>query len=90
LACQLAEETAQYLAAGTVAIVNAFNPCILVFGGGVIQGRLEYVSAVESIVHKNALPTAVEGLRIVMAALGDKAGVIGAATLARDKISKTV
>jgi len=90
LACHLVEETAQYLAAGAVAIVNAFNPCLLILGGGVIQGRPEYISAVASIVRENALPTAVEGLRIMMAALGDKAGVIGAATLARDKIRKAV
>jgi len=88
LACRLVEETAQYLAAGVVSIVNAFNPCLVVLGGGVIQGRPEYVSEVEHVVRENALQTAVEGLRIVMAALGDKAGVIGAAALARDKIGR--
>jgi glucokinase len=88
LACRLVEETAQYLAAGVVGIVNAFNPCLFVLGGGVIQGRPEYVPAVECIVRENALQAAVEGLRIVMAALGDKAGVIGAAALARDRMGK--
>lgn len=88
LACRLVGETARYLAAGVVGIVNAFNPCLLVLGGGVIQGRPEYVSEVEHTVRENALQTAVEGLRIVVAALGDKAGVIGAAALARDKIEK--
>ena len=88
LACHLVEETAQYLAAGLVGIVNAFNPCLLVLGGGVIQGRPEYVSEVERVLRENALQTAVENLRIVMAALGDKAGVIGAAALAHDKIEK--
>jgi len=88
LARHLVEETAQYLAAGVVGIINAFNPCLLVLGGGVIQGRPEYVSEVERVVRENALQAAVQGLRIVMAALGDKAGVIGAAALARDKIGK--
>ena len=88
LACRLVEETAQYLAAGVVGIINAFNPCLLVLGGGVIQGRPEYVSEVERVVRENALQAAVQGLRIVMAALGDKAGVIGAAALARDEIGK--
>jgi len=88
LACRLVEETVQYLAAGVVSIVNAFNPCLIILGGGVIQGRSEYVSEVERAVRENALQTAVEGLRIVMAALGDKAGVIGAAALARDKIGR--
>lgn len=86
LARCLVEETAQYLAAGLVSIINAFNPCLLVLGGGVILGLPEYATIVECAVRENALPTAVEGLRIVIAALGDKAGVIGAAALARDKI----
>ncbi|MBA7634310.1 Glucokinase [subsurface metagenome] len=86
LARRLVEETAQYLAAGLVSIINAFNPSLLVLGGGVILGLPEYATIVECAVRENALPTAVEGLRIVIAALGDKAGVIGAAALARDKI----
>ena len=32
----LIKETAQYLASGLVGIVNAFNPCLLVLGGGII------------------------------------------------------
>ena len=89
LAHRLVEETAQYLATGLVSIINAFNPCLLILGGGVILGLPEYAIIVERIVRKNAMPTAVEGLRIVIAALGDKAGVIGAASLARDKIRQT-
>ena len=85
LAHHLVEETAQCLAAGVVGIVNAFNPCLLVLGGGVIQGLPEYASMVEPIVRVNALEVAAEGLRIVTAALGNKAGVIGAAALVRDK-----
>lgn len=86
LARGLVEETVQYLAAGMVSIVNAFNPCLLVLGGGVIQGLPDYVSMAERVVRENALQAAVEGLHIVMAALGDKAGAIGAAALARDKL----
>ncbi len=88
LSRRLLEETAQYLAAGVVSIVNAFNPCLLVLGGGIIQGMLDYVSTIESAARERALPAAVEGLRVVTAALGDKAGVIGAAALARDRIEQ--
>ncbi len=90
LANHLVEETAQYLAAGVVGIVNAFNPCLLVLGGGVIEGLPGYVSMIEPLVRANALKAAVEHLRIVTAALGTKAGAIGAATLARNKIGKSV
>lgn len=88
LARRLVGETAQYLAAGLVSIVNAFNPCLLILGGGVIQGLPEYVPMIERSVRASALETAVEHLRIVTAALGNKAGVIGAAALARNKIGK--
>ena len=88
LARRLVEETAQYLAAGVVGIVNAFNPCLLILGGGVIQGLPEYIPLIERSVRANALETAVEHLRIVTAALGNKAGVIGAADLARSKIGE--
>jgi glucokinase len=83
LAQRIVEETAHFLAAGLVGIVNAFNPCLIVLGGGVVQGLPEYVSMAEHIVRRNALEAALEGLRIVSAALGNKAGVIGAAALAR-------
>ncbi|MBA7483000.1 MAG: ROK family protein [Dehalococcoidia bacterium] len=83
MAKQIVEETALYLAAGLVAMANAFNPCLIVMGGGVIQGLPEYIPMAEHIVRLNALETALEGLRIVKPALGDKAGVIGAAALAR-------
>jgi len=86
LARRLVEETAQYLAAGIVSIVNAFNPCLLILGGGVIQGLPEYVPMIERYVRPKALETAVERLHIVTATLGNKAGVIGAAALARSKI----
>lgn len=83
LAQRMVEETAQFLAAGLVGIINAFNPCLIVLGGGVIQGFPEYTSLVEHMVHLKALEAALEGLRVVTAALGNKAGVIGAAALAR-------
>jgi glucokinase len=85
LAHRLVEETAQYLAAGVVSIVNAFNPCLLVLGGGVIQGLPDLPSMIDKAVRISALAAAVEGLRIDTAALGNKAGVIGAAALARHK-----
>lgn len=86
LAGQLVEETGQYLAAGVVGIVNAFNPCLLVLGGGVIEGMPKLVNMVKDTVRRRALESAVENLKVVKAALGRNAGVIGAAGLAQKKI----
>jgi len=86
LAQRLVKDTARYLAAGIVSIVNAFNPCLIIIGGGVIQGLPELVDLARSKIMSQALQTPRENLRITLPALGNKAGVIGAAALARDLI----
>jgi glucokinase len=86
LAQSLVKETAEYLATGIVGIVNALNPCLVILGGGVIQGLPDYAKMIEPKINSNALQVAVEQLHIVIAALGNKAGVIGAASLARHQL----
>jgi glucokinase len=86
LAQRLVKDTSRYLAAGIVSIVNAFNPCLIILGGSVINGLPDLVSLAEKRVVTQALPTPVEGLRITTASLGNKAGVIGAAALARNMV----
>jgi glucokinase len=83
LAHRLIKDTSKYLAAGLVTIVNAFNPCLIILGGSVILGIPDLIPAVETRVRAQALQTPVKKLRITTAALGNKAGVIGAAALAR-------
>jgi len=82
-ASNVIDETSQYLAAGITGIVNAFNPCMLILGGGIINGFPEFISRIEAHVHKHSLFAAVAPLKIVTAALGDAAGVVGAATFAK-------
>ncbi len=89
LARRLVEETGRYLGAGVVSIVNAFNPCLLVLGGGVIEGLPELIALVEKETRRKALESSLRDLKIVKAALGHDAGVIGAATLAQTLISRT-
>ena len=88
LSRRLVKETGRYLAAGIVSIVNAFNPCLLILGGGVIEGIPELVQMVEGTIRKRALEAAVEKLKIVKATLGGDAVVIGAAALAQDLVEK--
>ncbi|HAV10228.1 MAG TPA: ROK family protein [Dehalococcoidia bacterium] len=86
LAGQIVAETAHYLAAGMTSLVNMLNPCVLILGGGVIAGLPDYVAKSDAIVRQNALRSAVERLQIVTASLGDQAGPIGAAMLARHMV----
>lgn len=84
LAHQLVDETCMYLSAGVVGMTNAFNPCLFVFGGGVIEGLPIIISKVEKLTRERALKASVENLRVVKAALGGNAGVIGAAALVQN------
>ena len=82
LARQLVDEVAQALIAGAVSLVNAFNPCRLILGGGVIEGLPELVEKVGKGVRQSALKAACTPLQVLPAQLHNDAGVIGAAALA--------
>ena len=86
LAHRLVKDTIKYLAAGVVSIIHAFNPCLIILGGGVIQGMPEYLPMVETRVREQAMMTPLENLRITTPELGSKAGAIGAAALARNLV----
>lgn len=84
LAGSLFDETSRYLAAGLVGVVNAFNPCMVVLGGGVMDAVPEYLAAVTEPVRARALEAATGELSVVAAELGPDAGAIGAAAFARE------
>jgi glucokinase len=90
LSSKLVKETTQYLSAGLVSIVNSFNPCLLVFGGGVVDGLPELIKTAEPFIKKRALRAAAQNLKVVKAALGNEAGIVGAAALAQDHLKETV
>jgi glucokinase len=89
LAQRLIKDTLKYLSAGVISIVNAFNPSLLIMGGSVIQGFQELVPMVEQRVRAQALPTPARNVRISLGSLGNQAGVIGAAALARSSFEQT-
>ena len=77
------DETIDYLGAGLVGVVNGFNPCTLVLGGGIVQNEPSYVDRIGAMVRERALGAGVSRLRVVAASLGADAGAIGAAAFAR-------
>ena len=89
LAQRLVAESGEALAVGVASIVNAFNPCVLILGGGVVEGLPELVQTVKEGVLQRSLAAAAEQVSIVKAALGGHAGVIGAAAMARERFSST-
>ena len=81
-AAALIKETGRYLSDGVISAVNLLNPCVIILGGGVIDGIPDLFDIVKSEVDGRALKASVLGLRILRAALGKDAGIIGAAGLA--------
>ena len=70
------------LGAGLVGIVNAFNPEVVVIGGGAAAGGDLLLDPARAVVAERALPGARAGVRIVQAAFGEEAGMLGAGLFA--------
>jgi glucokinase len=66
--------------------VNIFNPQVVVIGGGVMAAGDLLLEPARATVAARALGPAREGVRILPAALGTEAGMIGAAALAYDAL----
>lgn len=84
LACAAFERAGQYLGLAVSNYLHAFDPSILIFGGGVAQvGDLLFKPFEESLRKRVFHPRYLENLIITRAALGDDAGLLGALALAR-------
>jgi glucokinase len=79
------DETTEALACGLTSIVNLFEPEMVVLGGGVTRAGEQLLGPVRERVRAAAMAPAAQ-VEIVTAALGDKVGVVGAATVAYDRL----
>jgi glucokinase len=75
----------KYLGVGVATLVNLLAPDVVVLGGGMVEAmpRL-YLELVRKAVREQAMRPLAKGCRIVVARLGDEAGVLGAAALAAE------
>jgi glucokinase len=81
------QRAAHFLGLGLGGLVNVFGPEIVIIGGGV-AGALgdSYVELVRTAARSQILSDPQEAIRLERAALGDDAGVLGAALLARETL----
>lgn len=68
--------------------VNAFNPRMVVLGGGVVEGLPELVDIIKESVKRRALHFPRSSVEIVKARLGQHAGVLGVALWARERLKE--
>jgi len=82
LALMIMERFKHALVAGCVSIVNAFNPCRLILGGGVLSGLPEFIPLIDSSIRLLALKAATKKLQVLPSKLNkEEVGVLGAAAV---------
>jgi len=84
---EVMERATLYLSVHVASIVNFFDPEMIVFGGGVVEALGEkLLEPIRNGARQWYIKKAdAEKVRIVAAELGDYAGVLGAATIARQR-----
>jgi|SRR5215208_580854 len=76
------------LGVGIAGFVNAFNPEVVVMGGGVMGAGELLLAPARAEVAARALPPARDAVRIVAARLGPEAGMVGAGAMAWDELGR--
>jgi glucokinase len=75
------------LGAGLTDLINLLNPTMIIVGGGVTRAGELLWAPMRRVIDAEAFPHARAAVRIVPAALGEDAGAIGAAAVARERLA---
>lgn len=82
LVTQVVYEASDYLAYGLASVINFYNPQKIIMGGGVIEAMDVIFDRATQRAKEIALASPSHTVEFVRAALGDNAGMVGAAALA--------
>jgi glucokinase len=87
LVVPILEEAAIYTGIGIGSLLNILSPELVVIGGGLCEALPDFfMPIIRNHAEKNSFPIMYKGIKIVPAALGDDAGILGAAALAWQRI----
>jgi predicted NBD/HSP70 family sugar kinase len=86
LAIRMVRDAGRTLGEVLAGTVNFFNPGAIVIGGDIAEAHEHLLAGVREGIFSRSLPLATRDLRIVPSQLGDRAGVIGAATMATEHV----
>ncbi|HQX09161.1 MAG TPA: ROK family protein [Thermoflexales bacterium] len=86
LTVEVLRRAAYYLGLHAASLINVLDPQALIYGGGVVEGLGHWmIDMIATTAREHAINrTGIEKVRIVEAALGEHAGVVGAALMAAD------
>ncbi len=70
-----------YLGRGIAGFINIFSPQRVVIGGGISESGSFYIEEIKKVVRRQAMASCAVNTEIVASSLGNKAGLVGAASL---------
>jgi predicted NBD/HSP70 family sugar kinase len=85
-AVRMVREAGRSLGQVLAGSVNFFNPTVIVIGGDLGDAHEHLLAGVREMIFERSLPLATRDLRIISSGLGDRAGVVGAASMAIEHI----
>lgn len=83
VACEIADEFADYLGKGLSVIADVVNPEVICIGGGVSKAGQVIIDLIEPVYQKHVFHGS-RGTKFVLATLGNDAGIYGSAKLVLD------
>src|SRR5262249_35106394 len=83
VATKIVEDTAYYLAVGTMNLMHLIDPDMVVYAGGMIAAGEPFLNRIRHHVNELAFPVPAARTRLCYAQLGGDAGFIGAAACGR-------
>jgi glucokinase len=73
----------RYLSAGVVSLIHAYDPDLVVLGGGIAEASAQFLPALQSYIDEHTWTLPRGRVRVTRAALGDSAALLGIAALAQ-------
>jgi glucokinase len=83
LACQVVEQTANYVALGLVSVIMLYLPDCIVLTGGVARSFNLMETQIRDIIARHAVVVPAHQVQICLSKLGQQAGMFGAARAAQ-------
>ena len=88
VALNIVDEIGSNTAVGLGSLINIFDPDMVIIGGGIAEAGDIYLNTIKAHIPGWSLPDSREGVEIVLAKLGSKAGIFGASALVFGDINR--
>jgi glucokinase len=80
----IVQEAAEHTGRAVASLMNVLNPDVVALGGGIIEAlESEVMPTIIKVAREHVMPGLFKGCEIIASGLGDHAGLIGGAVLAR-------